>query len=150
MSLVKVKRERNDAISASVAGSPPARCSVAMVSLALGRGDFLCSQRRLGLHVAFLSRKSRAIPPCVRCSGLRDKSSTVAPRGRRRVIYTSPSDQRLLDAAASITAAVSMAPAPPPYSLGRPRETPPLIPLNRAALVTSSVHGDVKYDYSRQ
>lgn len=103
-----------------------------------------------GLHVAFLSRRTSATPPCVRCSRRRNKSSTAALRARRRVIYTLSSDQRLLDAAASITAAVSMAPAPPPYSRGRPWKTPPLIPLNRAALVTSSVHGDVKYDYSRQ
>lgn len=117
-----------------------------MVSLALGRGDFLCSQRRLGLHVAFLSRKTRAIPH----AWLRNESSAVALRVYRRVIHTLWSDQRLLDTAASITAAESTAPAPPPYSRGRPRKTPPLIPLNRAALGTSSVHGDVKYDYSRQ
>lgn len=100
-----------------------------------------------GLRVAFLSRKTAA---CARCSGLRNKSGTVALRVYRRVICTSSSDQRPLDTAASITPAASMAPAPPPYSRGTPRKTPPLIPLNRAALVTSSVHGDVKYDHRRQ
>lgn len=90
-------------MSAPAAGSLPARCSVAMVSLALGRGNFYV------LSAGWATR--RVI--------VRENERARAAAGR---VTNSPPFTlwRLINGAADTAAVMDGAPAHPRYSRGRP------------------------------